>query len=62
MNEDRDTRDQDGGSAADQSTEAGSGTAGDVWARAAQQALRDMARAETHAAGRQKRTAKVVIP
>lgn len=50
MNEDRDTTcDQDGGPiATERGTEVGSGVAGDVWARAAEQALRDMARALRH--------------
>ena len=62
MNEDRDTRDQNGGSdVTEEGTEA-SGGASDVWARAAEQALRDLARAEKHAAARQKTTAKTNIP
>ena len=47
MNEDRDTRDQQGGPAtAEPGTDAGASVAGDVWARAAEQALRDMARTQ----------------
>jgi hypothetical protein len=58
MNEDRDARDQDGGPIAiERGTEAGSAVAGDVWARAAAQALRDMARAQRRTAASEKVTA-----
>ena len=58
MNEDRDTRDQDPGPGAmEQETPAGSGVAGDVWARAAEQALRDVARAQRRTAATEKGTA-----
>ena len=60
MNEDRDTREHDGGSV--QRTEAGSEIAGDVWARAAEQALQDMARAQRHAVVHEKNTGKTSIP
>ena len=62
MNEDRDTRDRDGGSTSEGMTEEGLPAAWDVWARAAEQALRDMARAQRHAAAREKGTARTVIP
>ena len=60
MNEDRDTRDRDGGQ--EQRTEAGLADAWDIWARAAEQALQDMARAQRYAAAREKSTARTVIP
>jgi hypothetical protein len=57
MNDDRDTRDQDGSPiATERGTEAGPGVAGDVWARAAEQALRDMARAQRHTGASEKST------
>jgi hypothetical protein len=63
MNEDRDTCDQDGGSTTTvQRTEEGAGVAGDVWARAAEQALQDMARAQRRTAGHEKSTGKTSIP
>ncbi len=63
MNEDRDAREQDGGSTTTaQRTEDGSGDAGDVWARAAEQALQDVARAQRRAAAGEKGTGKTGIP
>ena len=60
MNEDRDTRDQEGGPiATERGTEAGPNVAGDVWARAAEQALRDMARAQRAS---ERTTAKTGVP
>src|SRR3954469_22132250 len=58
MNEDRDIRDPDAGSMTERATSAGEGATGDVWARAAEQALRDMARSQRHAAARQERPPK----
>lgn len=58
MNEDHTTRDRDDGPATAQSAEDGVAGGGDVWARAAQQARRDIARAENHSTGREKSTAK----
>jgi hypothetical protein len=58
MNEDRDTRDQGGGpSGTERATDAPSGVADDVWARAAEQALRDIARAQRHTTGPENGTA-----
>jgi hypothetical protein len=58
MNEDRDTRDQGGGPTnTERGTETGSSVADDVWARAAEQALRDMARAQRQTAGPENSTA-----
>jgi hypothetical protein len=63
MNEDRDMCDQDRGSTTTvQRTEEGSGVAGEVWARAAEQALQDMARAQRRTAGQEKSTRKTNIP
>jgi hypothetical protein len=63
MNEDRDTRDREGGATTTvQRTESGSGGAGDVWARAAEQAREDMARAQRHAAARENGAGKNRIP
>ena len=61
MNEGRYTRDPNGGSATERTAEEAEAT-GDVWARAAEQALRDMARAQRHAAAREESPAKSVIP
>jgi hypothetical protein len=58
MNEDRDTRDQGGGPiGTERGTEAGPSVADDLWARAAEQALRDMARAQRHTTGPENSTA-----
>ena len=62
MNEDRDTRDRNGGSGVTEEGTEGSVGATDVWARAAEQALRDMARAEKQAAGRERTSVKTNIP
>jgi hypothetical protein len=60
MNEDRDTRDQDGGPIPTEGeADGGPSVAGDVWARAAEQALRDTARAQR---AREKSRAKTGIP
>jgi hypothetical protein len=58
MNEDRDIRDADSGSTTERDATAGEDAAGDVWARAAEQALRDMARAQRHAAAREQSRTK----
>jgi hypothetical protein len=52
MNEDRDTRDHGGESTPEQSANEGAEAADDVWARAAEQARRDMVRAQRRAAAR----------
>jgi hypothetical protein len=62
MNEDRDTGDPDGGSTTERRTKEGVEGTCDVWARAAEQARRDMARAQQHAAAREQGSAKSVIP
>jgi hypothetical protein len=61
MDEDRDTRDRDGGSTSERIAGEGLLAARGVWARAAEQALRDMARAQRHAAAREEGTARTVI-
>jgi hypothetical protein len=62
MNEDRDTRDRDDGSTPEGTTEGGLPVVWDVWARAAEQALRDMDRAQRHAVAPEKGTARNGIP
>jgi hypothetical protein len=54
MNEDRDTRDHGDDSTNERSPNEGVELADDVWARAAEQARRDMLRAQRHAAAREK--------
>ena len=52
MNEDRDMRDRSGGpTGTERGTDGESSAADDVWARAAEQALRDMARAQRQTTG-----------
>lgn len=61
MKEDRNTRDHNGGPATERETQTES-AAYDVWARAAAQALRDLARANSHSASREKSGTKPVTP
>jgi hypothetical protein len=62
MNEDRDMRDPDAGATTERSATPGEGGTGDLWARAAEQALRDMARAQRHATAHEQSTANPGVP
>jgi hypothetical protein len=63
MNEDRDTRDRDGESTTTVQGGGGWSRVGEhVWARAAEQALRDMARAQKRAGAHDQNTGKTSVP